>query len=409
MESIRKHKWTVLGIVAYALFMDYFIYGLVVPLSPYSPAKITSESQMGMLYAAYALGVLLATPVFGHLGDKLGCRRPMIIGVILSGIATLLFCFANSFPLALAARLSQGAAAAGTWTAGLALVAGNYSDKRVQMMGLALVGSTAGSVLGPVAGGWLYELGGYQFPFLITGAMVLLDALMRTCLLPADSKPAESAHAENDYLIPLLTDRSVLVAGLAVALAAAGFGIVEPILPNHLRQAGIAPAQVGVLFTCSTIVYGLSAPLVEWVSEKFSIKNTIVFGIVAMSVVLPLLALSSDYIVTALCLAAVNVSYAFMLNPSSAELGNAVDRRGLNCYAAVYAIYNITYSLGMIGVDAFASAASEKLSLLQIFCSMSLVLLFSIPFVIKALGSSSQVITKGTIGDSGVQEESASG
>ena len=30
-------SWKVLGVVAYALFMDYFIYGLVVPLTPYMP------------------------------------------------------------------------------------------------------------------------------------------------------------------------------------------------------------------------------------------------------------------------------------------------------------------------------------------------------------------------------------
>lgn len=52
LTKLRDHRWTVLGIVAYALFMDYFIYGLIVPLGPYSPAKVTSPSQLSMLYGA---------------------------------------------------------------------------------------------------------------------------------------------------------------------------------------------------------------------------------------------------------------------------------------------------------------------------------------------------------------------
>ena len=381
IDNIRNAKWTVFGIVTFALFLDYFIYGLIVPLGPYSPAKVTSEAQTGMLYGAYALGVLLATPIFGLLGDKLGCKRPMIIGVILSGIATALFCYADQFWLALLARAAQGASAAGTWTAGLALVAENYSKNRVQMMGLAMVGSTAGSVLGPVAGGWLYDKGGYQLPFFITGAMVALDAFMRVVLLPKDKGTAD----KSPDLKMLLTDPEILVAGLSVAVAAVGWGIIEPLLPNHLRHAGGSPAQVGLLFTISTMIYGCSAPLVAWVAEKFSIKKTIIFGIVAMAICLPLLSASPNLVITGICLCMVNVAYAFVLNPTSAELGNAVERKGMNCYAAVYAIYNITYSLGMVSADAFASTAAEHLSFRKILIITSLVLLACIPLVIKGV------------------------
>lgn len=85
------------------------------------------------------------------------------------------------------ARISQGAAAAATWTAGLALVAEHYVEKRVQMMGFAMMGNTAGSVVGPAAGGWLYEIGGYTLPFAITGVLVAIDAALRFLLLPFGS------------------------------------------------------------------------------------------------------------------------------------------------------------------------------------------------------------------------------
>jgi ferredoxin len=74
------------GVVAFALFMDYLIYGLLIPLTPHSPAHATSEQQFGLLYGAYSVGVLAATPVFGYLGDRIGYRRTMISGVLLSAI-----------------------------------------------------------------------------------------------------------------------------------------------------------------------------------------------------------------------------------------------------------------------------------------------------------------------------------
>ena len=48
----------VVAVVAYAVFMDYLIYGLIVPLTPYSPAGAMSENHMALLYSSYALGVL---------------------------------------------------------------------------------------------------------------------------------------------------------------------------------------------------------------------------------------------------------------------------------------------------------------------------------------------------------------
>lgn len=386
MNALKNHKWAVLAIVAYALFMDYFIYGLIIPLGSYSPAKATTEAQMGMMYGAYAFGVLAATPVFGYLGDRLGCRRPMIMGVCLSAFAVLLFCFGAHFYLGLLGRLCQGAAAAATWTAGLALIAENYPESRVKMLGLAMVGSTAGSVAGPLLGGWLFDLGGYRLPFYLTFAMVALDATMRTTLLPPDKGTAE----KSPDLRVLFFDKSVLVAALAVAVAAIGWGIIEPLLPTHLGRAGVKPGQIGLMFTFSTLTYGFAAPVVAWASDKFTIKKTIAYGIVAMAIALPLLSVSTNPFVVAGCLCLVNVSYAFVLNPTSAELGNAVDRKGLNCYAAVYAIYNIAYSLGMMGADSFASAVASKLTLLQILLSTSGVLLLCIPLILKGVGAQDQ-------------------
>ena len=52
-QTARATAWRVTGVVTFALFMDYLIFGLVVPLTLYSPAKVTEEEQFALLYGAY--------------------------------------------------------------------------------------------------------------------------------------------------------------------------------------------------------------------------------------------------------------------------------------------------------------------------------------------------------------------
>lgn len=377
-------------VVAFALCMDYLVYGLIIPLTPHSPAGVVDEHQMGLLFGAYGLGVLLATPIFGVVGDKFGCRKPFIFGVFTLVIATFLFCFGTTFNMLLAARILQGVSAAASWTTGMALVAEHCVEKRVEMLGFAMIGSTAGSIIGPTLGGWLFQLGGYYLPFFVVGILIGIDALMRITLLPPDrprakvSADAKSSATKSNDVRKLLFNRSVILAAVAVALAASGWGLIEPLLPSNLTLvAHSTPAMIGLMFTASTIAYGIITPFVAKFADKVDVKTAVAVGMILMAITLPLLAMFTYSIVlTGLALCLVSMSYAFLLNPTSAELGNAVDRLQLNCYATAYAVYNIAYSVGMIGSDFFAAEIAPHLTNFQSMLCMSAVYVLCVPFVI---------------------------
>jgi hypothetical protein len=103
-----------------------------------------------------------------------------------------------------------------------------------------------------------------------------------------------------------------------------------------------------------------------------------------MAATVPFLALVRGAILVGITLCLINVAYAFMLNPASAELGNVVDRSGMSCYSAVYAVYNISYSIGMLGTAALASTAARLLNFPGALLCASAVLLLSVPLLIKA-------------------------
>jgi MFS family permease len=372
--------WIPIVVVAFALFVDYAVYGLVLPLTPLSPAGISSDEQLSMLAGGYGVGLLLATPFFGIYGDRIGFRWPMVLGAVLLAGATAIFAYAPNFPVMLAGRVLQGFAAAASWTSGLALVGSQYSgDTRVRMMGYVLMGSTGGSVLGPVMGGWLHSIGGYQLPFLAMLALVAVAAVGLFAAVPRGTADPESKKPD---LLAIMRDRSVIIPALAVVLAASAWSVLEPLVPSHLGRAGISdPALVGAVFTISTIVYGCAAPLVSWIVTRAGTSRTLVIGAIGMAVTLPIVALVRSFGLILLVVCVTNVAYALLLNPTSAALGQAVEARGEHCYSIVYAVYNIAYSLGTIGVSMLVATVLPHSNILVVLSVVSGVLLASTPFL----------------------------
>ena len=379
-NTLNSHSRTMVGVIAFSLFLDYFLYGLLFPLVAHSPAGLKGEGHLTMLYGVYAISVLLVTPVFGYLGDRIGGRSTMLCGAGLAICAILLLGTAPSLSLLLLGKFCQGAASAALWTSGLALVATHHVEKRVEMLGYAFTGGTFGSVIGPIAGGLFYRAGGYRLPFIITGVAFAIAAALIALLVPGGGTQRDDPV---DFRA-LVLNRSLMIPATAIALAAFSVGIIEPLLPVRLARYGATSMAIGVIFTVSTLVYGLSAPLVGRISERIPIKSVIALGTIAMASTLPFLALFHGLVLVGITLSLINISFAFMLNPASAELGNVVDRSGTSCYSAVYAVYNIFYSMGMLATAALASAATRLLNFWGVLLSASAILLLFVPFLVKS-------------------------
>lgn len=380
----RPQSWILVTVVAFSLFLDYFLYGVHFLLATHPSAGLNNEAQLAWLYGAYAICVLAVTPLFGWLENTTGSKPILLCGVGLAAVAVALFSVGSSFEIFVCVRLCQGASSAALWTSGLALIAANYVERRVEMIGYALTGSTAGSVLGPIAGGFLSHAGGYKLPFLCVDILLAVNAVLIMAVLP----PGNRQVKQKLQIRRLLLSRSLAVPALAVALAAFAVGIIEPLLPACMVRYGMTSKTIGLIFTVATFVYGLSAPLIARISERFSINRVVVLGTIGMAVTLPLLAAFQQAGVVCLIIAFVYVSFAFMLNPASAELGNVVDRAGMSCYAAAYGVYNVVYSLGMLATAAFAFVAAPRLGLLGILFCVSSLLLLSLPLLMSNMKAS---------------------
>lgn len=374
----RAQSWQLVAVIAFSLFIDYFLYGILLPLATRFHAGLNGEEQLSWLHGAYAVSVLAVTPLFGYLGDRVESRSIVLCGVALAACATVFFGLGSNFQFLLFARLCQGAASAALWTAGLSLIAASYVARRAEMIGYAFTGSTTGSVLGPIAGGFLSHVGGHKLPFLITVALLLIDASLIMVIVPRERRNQQEAVS----IRRLIAKKSLVIPALAVALAAFAVAVVEPLLPVRLDRYGIGSKTTGLIFTISTLVYGLSAPVVGRISNRLSINKVISLGALAMAATLPLLAAFREAGLICLAVTLVYISFAFMLNPASAELGNVVDRAGMSSYSAVYAVYNVVYSVGMLATAALASTVAHFFGFLGTLLCISAVLLLCIPVLL---------------------------
>jgi len=75
LASFRKSPSSVLFVVSFAVFTDTLVYGMVVPIFVPEVLDVT-QFQLGVLFAGYAGGLLLFTPLLGILSDRFVIPSP---------------------------------------------------------------------------------------------------------------------------------------------------------------------------------------------------------------------------------------------------------------------------------------------------------------------------------------------
>ena len=371
--------WAPLITIGFAMFTDGFLYDMLVPLTPLSKAHFLDEGHEEFLYGGYALSVLILVPFFSWLATRAGYKRCLVIGAISQVIATVLFAVAPSFEVLLIARFFQGASAAVTWTVGLALIAESYPDQRIRSFGFMMSAATFGLVLGPMAGGLLFEVNDASVPYHVACFLTLLDLAFRMTLLMHIPR----MQIVKNPLATLIRNREVLAAAAVVAMVGwAWSGAIEPFLPGSLVHDYHASAtEIGMIFTLSSVAYALVTWLVDEMEELKGLWPTIGLGVIMIALGMPLLAIAPNLLCAGILLSIISIAYAFAINPTLAALADTVDRCAVGAYASVYAIFNLAYSVGTIGGDVATGALIRHFSVETSFLVLSALLLASVPMI----------------------------
>ena len=136
------------------IFIDVAFFAAIAPLLPeYVDHLGLSKAEAGILSAAYAAGTLLGSLPAGFVASRMGPRKTVIHGLLLLGVASVVFGFGDQILLLDAARFIQGIAGALIWSGALTwLITTAPEEKRGSIIGSALGTAVAGALLGPALG-----------------------------------------------------------------------------------------------------------------------------------------------------------------------------------------------------------------------------------------------------------------
>jgi multidrug resistance protein len=342
----RVRAGPLLATVCLALFVDTLLYSVVVPVLPdYTRRLGAADWAVGLLFAAYAIGLLLASPVAGAISDRIGRRKPLIIGSFGVALATVVFAYADSYGVLFGARLLQGVSAAAVWTAGIALIADVLPrDRHGSAMGMAMAATSMGLIVGPPLGGLLTQQFGHGAPFLVTAAVAVVNGLVQLILVPATG----TRQPRPSHLRRLLGHPPAFATIAAVAVGAGALSFLEPTLPLDLAdRLGQGVGAIGLAFGAATLVHSGTSVGTGYVTYRLPYGVFAGAGLVVMGAILPILVVAGSLlgVIVVLCLFAAGLT--FVLVPALPELGRLVDRLDAG-YGGAYAMFNAAYAVGML-------------------------------------------------------------
>ncbi|MFC9439246.1 MFS transporter [Nocardia sp. NPDC057030] len=215
----------------------------------------TGVSGLQWVVDAYTLtfaGLLLA---FGNLGDRLGRRRVMMVGLVGVGAMSVAGALSGSMGGVIAARAAMGVFAAAVFPATLALIINIFHDKRERALAIAAWTAMAGFAIaiGPISGGWLLEHFTWHSVFWINVPLAAV-ALVATLLWVPESRSTTVGRLD-------LPGIGLSIAGITLVV----WSIIEAPRFGWLSTTTLGTGAVGLILLVAFVVWELrtAAPILD--------------------------------------------------------------------------------------------------------------------------------------------------
>lgn len=355
----RRSRGVAVALITFATFTDILAYSIAVPVLPDISRKFgASPTLIGLLFASFGLTVMLTSIPMGAFSDRTGRKLPLIGGLVALAVSTVLFAFAPNMPWLFAARLVQGAADAVTWVVGFAVIADLYAaEERGRVMGLVMSGTTFGFMVGPSLGGWLYESGGPQVPYLVVAGFSLVAAAGLAWL----RLPPVAGTDERVPLLAVIRLPAVAVCAAAVVVGGGTIAMLEPVLSLYLSsEIGLGPARIGLVFGGGAVMTALLHPVFGGVADRMGGRRLTLLGLGAIGATLPMFSQIWSFPSAVALYAFGVVSISMMLTPSLAYMAEAVSLAGVRSFGVAYGLYNFAWALGLLVGPSLGGAAYER-------------------------------------------------
>jgi len=131
---------------------------------------VVDDNRRQLVITSYLLGFGISQLVYGPVSDRVGRKAILVVSLGFYGLFAIVAGLAASFPLLLAARALQGAAAAGTRVLVVSIVRERFqSETMARVMSLVFIVFMIVPVLAPEFGQAVVEVARWRFIFIGIG------------------------------------------------------------------------------------------------------------------------------------------------------------------------------------------------------------------------------------------------
>jgi MFS family permease len=276
-------RWglVLLTLVNFFNYLDRFVVSALVESLKKSELAL-SDGQLGALASAFVLVYMLASPLFGVLGDRGKRPRLLAAGVALWSLATAAGGLARSFAALFAARAAVGIGEAAYGTIAPAMLADFYPrERRGRVFAIFFAAIAVGGAAGYIVGGLADQRFGWRAAFWIAGLPGLALALL--CLTLKDPQrgamDGDSTVSERQGTTPsgwkayhgLLRNRPYVLTVAGYAAYTFALGALAFWMPAFLeRVRGVPRATATVQFGAIVVATGLVGTFAGgWLGDLF--------------------------------------------------------------------------------------------------------------------------------------------
>lgn len=213
----------------------------------------------GLIVGLYSIANTPANIFFGRLVDRVGYKKPLIIGLL--GDALAMFCYAACrlpFHLALV-RLFHGVSGGLVGPATMSVTAEHAGEARKGMaMGFYGMSLGAATLVGYGLSGTIADRLGYNFIFYFGAAMLLLGVLL-AFMMPKAKAPAATVKTPLSQDLKkmggLLRRRGLLTSYCSIFAQYFAFGGVVTLLPLYVKGLGMEAFHVAMLLVIFVVMF----------------------------------------------------------------------------------------------------------------------------------------------------------
>jgi EmrB/QacA subfamily drug resistance transporter len=177
--SPRSLFWTVFPSIMLPMFLAVADQTIVATALPAIASSLGEVERVSWVVVSYLIANTIAAPVYGRLGDSFGRRRMMLTALVLFMAGSVLCALAPNIEFLTATRVLQGFGGGGLMTLSQALVGETIPPReRGRYQGYLAGVMVSSSTFGPVAGGYLTQIFGWQSIFLVNVPLGLVAVLL---------------------------------------------------------------------------------------------------------------------------------------------------------------------------------------------------------------------------------------